>query len=61
MWAGLALSYAVPALPPSFSILAVASAAYVLAIVATSGRRRTATPTRENEPAGEMPTGSRVS
>jgi zinc/manganese transport system permease protein len=42
MWAGLALSYCVPALPPSFSILAVASGVYLVAIVATgiSSRRR---------------------
>jgi zinc/manganese transport system permease protein len=42
MWAGLALSYAVPALPPSFSILAVATASYFAVIAATSfaGRAR---------------------
>ena len=34
MWAGLALSYLVPAFPPSFSILAVASGVYLVAIVA---------------------------
>lgn len=39
MWAGLALSYLVPAFPPSFSILAVASAVYLVAIVATSVAR----------------------
>jgi hypothetical protein len=32
VWAGLALSYVVPMLPPSFSILAVATSAYVLAV-----------------------------
>jgi zinc/manganese transport system permease protein len=31
MWAGLALSYAVPTLPPSFAIIAAASAIYLLA------------------------------
>ena len=31
MWAGLALSYAVPVLPPSFAIIAAASAIYLLA------------------------------
>jgi zinc/manganese transport system permease protein len=29
VWVGLAISYAAPKLPPSFSILAVVSAAYV--------------------------------
>lgn len=33
MWAGLALSFAVPALPPSFSIMAVAGGAYALTLV----------------------------
>ncbi|MEI6666239.1 MAG: metal ABC transporter permease [Chloroflexota bacterium] len=37
MWVGLALSFAVPALPPSFSIMAVAGGAYALTLV-----RRTA-------------------
>lgn len=36
MWAGLALSYAVPVLPPSFTILAVSTGGYVL--VASGGR-----------------------
>jgi zinc/manganese transport system permease protein len=40
VWGGLALSYAVPALPPSFSILAVATAAYLAVIAATGARRR---------------------
>jgi zinc/manganese transport system permease protein len=40
VWLGLALSYAVPALPPSFSILAVATAAYLTTIAATSTRAR---------------------
>jgi zinc/manganese transport system permease protein len=31
MWAGIALSYAAPALPPSFTILAIAAAEYALA------------------------------
>ena len=39
MWAGLALSYAVPVLPPSFSIIAVAAAVYVAAFVASAARR----------------------
>jgi zinc/manganese transport system permease protein len=36
MWAGLALSYTVPALPPSFAILAVATGGYALALLRTS-------------------------
>jgi zinc/manganese transport system permease protein len=39
MWAGLALSYAVPKLPPSFGILAAATAVYA-ATFATGIRRR---------------------
>jgi zinc/manganese transport system permease protein len=38
MWAGIALSYAAPALPPSFTILAIAAAEYALAALAS--RRR---------------------
>jgi zinc/manganese transport system permease protein len=46
MWAGLALSYAVPTLPPSSAIIAAASAIYLLAalvpavLAARRGRRR---------------------
>jgi zinc/manganese transport system permease protein len=43
MWAGLALSYTVPALPPSFAILAVATGGYALALLSTR-RRRSVTP-----------------
>jgi zinc/manganese transport system permease protein len=43
MWAGLALSYTVPALPPSFAILAVATGGYALALISTR-RRRSVTP-----------------
>lgn len=39
-WAGLALSLAVPVLPPSFSIIAVASGAFALAIAASQVRQR---------------------
>jgi zinc/manganese transport system permease protein len=39
MWAGLALSYAWPVLPPSFSILAVATGVYLAAIAVTSVRK----------------------
>ncbi|MGW3625298.1 metal ABC transporter permease [Streptomyces sp. NPDC000880] len=40
MWAGLGLSYALPGMPPSFAILAVATAVYA-ATFATGRRRRT--------------------
>jgi zinc/manganese transport system permease protein len=33
MWAGLALSYLVPVLPPSFAIIAVATATYALSLL----------------------------
>lgn len=36
VWAGLVLSYALPALPPSFAILAVTTGAYALAWLAPS-------------------------
>ena len=48
MWVGLALSYAMPILPPSFAIIAVAAAVYALAFVVTalpSKVRRAATAT----------------
>jgi zinc/manganese transport system permease protein len=38
MWAGLALSYTVPALPPSFAILGVATGGYALALLRTPRR-----------------------
>ena len=44
MWAGLALAYAAPRLPPSFAILAVATGVYVLAVVVTSVSGRVRTP-----------------
>jgi zinc/manganese transport system permease protein len=37
IWAGLTLSYLAPRVPPSFGILAVATAVYLGAIAATSG------------------------
>ncbi|MGH3700673.1 MAG: metal ABC transporter permease [Pseudonocardiaceae bacterium] len=43
MWTGLALSYAVPALPPSFAILAVATGGYALVLLSTH-RRHSVTP-----------------
>jgi zinc/manganese transport system permease protein len=39
MWAGLVLSYTVSFLPPSFAILAVATAVYALVVLTTSIRR----------------------
>ena len=33
VWIGLVLSYAFPRLPPSFSIMAVVAAGYLLAVV----------------------------
>jgi zinc/manganese transport system permease protein len=40
MWLGLVISYAAPQLPPSFAILAVATATYAAAALSTSERRR---------------------
>ena len=48
MWAGLALSYTVPTLPPSFAILAVTTGAYALALLGT--RRRSRVFTRRGSP-----------
>lgn len=42
MWAGLLLSYLVPKLPPSFAVLACASAIYVVAAVVPSFAPKTA-------------------
>ncbi|HWE91334.1 MAG TPA: metal ABC transporter permease [Pseudonocardiaceae bacterium] len=39
VWLGLGLSYAVPVLPPSFAILAVATAGYLLALVTSLSPR----------------------
>jgi zinc/manganese transport system permease protein len=46
VWLGLTASYAVPTLPPSFAILAVATLAYLVTIAGTSlrHRRRSAVP-----------------
>jgi zinc/manganese transport system permease protein len=35
VWGGLALSYAVPQLPPSFSVIGLAAGAYFVTIVVT--------------------------
>jgi zinc/manganese transport system permease protein len=40
MWAGLSLSYWAPSLPPSFAILAVATAVFLGVLVVTQVRRR---------------------
>jgi zinc/manganese transport system permease protein len=40
IWGGLGVSYAVPMLPPSFAILAVATVLYVVALVGTQARFR---------------------
>ena len=41
MWVGLSLAYAVPSVPPSFSITATATAVYALALAASRLRRST--------------------
>jgi hypothetical protein len=41
MWLGLALSYAVPGLPPSTAIIAIATASYLLAFLLTTSRGTT--------------------
>jgi hypothetical protein len=38
MWIGLGLAYALPLLPPSFTILAIAATEYTLAATATRAR-----------------------
>ncbi|MFD4511365.1 metal ABC transporter permease [Streptomyces sp. NPDC058457] len=49
MWAGLCASYAVPKMPPSFAVMAVATAVYAATFLirrpATGPRTRTAVPT----------------
>lgn len=44
MWAGLALSYAAPPIPPSFAIIAVATCAYLAVFAVSRLRRRHAGP-----------------
>jgi zinc/manganese transport system permease protein len=48
IWVGLGVSYAVPTLPPSFAILAVATLAYVAALVQERFRTRSRRPDRTN-------------
>jgi zinc/manganese transport system permease protein len=40
MWIGLAIAYAAPSTPPSFSILATSTGCYLAAYLGTTGRRR---------------------
>jgi zinc/manganese transport system permease protein len=40
VWLGLGLSYVVPSLPPSFAILAVATAGFVIVLAIPVVRRR---------------------
>lgn len=44
MWAGLALSYAVPSLPPSFAIVSTAVAVYAMAVVTRRPPRHRVSP-----------------
>jgi zinc/manganese transport system permease protein len=46
MWLGLALSYAVPTLPPSTAVVGLASAIYLLALALTARRPGTRAPRR---------------
>jgi hypothetical protein len=39
VWAGLAIAYAAPTLPPSFTILAFATGTYVVALLLSWTRR----------------------
>jgi zinc/manganese transport system permease protein len=44
MWLGLAFSYAIPSLPPSTAIVAIATTSYLLAFLLTTPRRTTRLP-----------------
>lgn len=44
LWVGLVLAYEVPTLPPSFAVISVATAVYVLSVIATSAPGRARTP-----------------
>ena len=52
MWAGLALSYAVPNVPPSFGILAAATAVFAATAALGPKRRFVAGPSRSTQPMG---------
>lgn len=51
MWAGLSLAYAFPRLPPSFAIVAVASAGYAISLLATRSGRTESGPVPDRGPA----------
>jgi zinc/manganese transport system permease protein len=55
VWIGLTLAYLVPRMPPSFGILAVATATYLGAIAATSWRRGWRLGGRRGPRSGEAP------
>jgi zinc/manganese transport system permease protein len=50
VWIGLAASYAIPKMPPSFAILAMATLIYLLTIAATRSRRGTSMASSLNDP-----------
>jgi zinc/manganese transport system permease protein len=54
VWGGLSLAYAVPSMPPSFGIVAVATLAYATATVFR--RRRRSRPSARHEPSAELAT-----
>lgn len=62
IWAGLAVSYVIPTLPPSFAILAVATLLYVVALAATQARFRASSrsPLRTLEPTSSRSTGAPI-
>jgi zinc/manganese transport system permease protein len=55
VWAGLALAYAVPAVPPSFGVVAVASAAYAGSVLLDLTRRRASSTTPATSAAASPP------
>ncbi len=60
MWGGIALSYAIPSLPPSTAIVGIAVGAYALASIASTialwtPRRSHLTPPRAGQSVGEVP------
>jgi zinc/manganese transport system permease protein len=62
IWAGLAVSYVIPTLPPSFAILAVATLLYVVALAATQARFRASSrrSLRTFEPTSSRSTGAPI-
>jgi zinc/manganese transport system permease protein len=55
MWLGLVISYAVPALPPSTAVIALATAIYLLAFVLTLPAREASRPRGRRAAAGAWP------